>query len=161
MRRIGFGSTLFAVTAAMPCISFAQSTPGEINDPSTFRGSVANQALEQQAYQQQEAANQAMQQRLDANYAAYAPQGGGGGGGAVVNLKAKPLLPAANNPLLGRWQQKAPKALDLGVLEALPGCRRSLIRRSGAVATPCSARAGWRSRQRRSTGSRPTAMKRS
>ena len=126
MRRVGFANALLAMTAAVPCVAFAQETPGAINDPSTYKGSLANQALEQQAYQQQEAANQAMQQRLDQNYAAYAPPGGGGGlggggGGAVVNLRAKPLLPPANNPLLGRWQQRAAKPVDLGLLGALPG----------------------------------------
>jgi hypothetical protein len=125
MSRVGFATVLFAATAALPWVSLAQETPGEINDPSTFRGSTANQALEQQAYQQQEAANQQMQQRLDQNYAAYAPKAGGGGGGVAggVNLKSKPLLPAGNNPLLGRWRQMEPKHVELGLAGALPGAQ--------------------------------------
>jgi hypothetical protein len=133
MSRVGFGSVLIVVTATLPWISLAQDdtcpnpcVPGAINDPSTFRGSSANQAQEQQVYQQQEAANQQMQQRLDQNYAAYSPNSGGGGGGGVgaavaASLKSKPLLPAANNPLIGRWQQLATKHADLGLLGALPG----------------------------------------
>jgi hypothetical protein len=120
MSRVGFAGALSAVTAVLPWIAFAQSTPGEINDPSTFRGSVANQALEQQAIEQQEAANQDMQQRLDQTYAAYGPKAGGGAAGGV-KLKSNPLLPAANNPLIGRWRQTATKHVDLGLLGALPG----------------------------------------
>jgi hypothetical protein len=133
MSRVGFAGALLVVSAVLPWVSSAQDdtcpnpcVPGAINDPSTFRGSSANQAQEQQVYQQQEAANQQMQQRLDQNYAAYSPNSGGGGGGGIgaavaANLKTKPLLPAANNPLLGRWQQLATKHADLGLLGALPG----------------------------------------
>ena len=122
MRRVGVADALLVMAAAMPCVSLAQSTPGQVNDPSTYKGSLANQELERQAYQRQEAANQAMLERLDQSYADYAPQGGGGGGGApVVNLKAKPLLPPASNPLLGRWQQRANKVADNSLLQALPG----------------------------------------
>ncbi len=129
MSRVVFVSVLFAATAALPRVSRAQETPGEINDPSTFRGSTANQAQEQQAYQQQEAANQQMQQRLDQNYAAYAPKAGGGGGGGdggaavAARLKSKPLLAAADNPLLGRWRQMEPKHVELGLAGALPGAQ--------------------------------------
>ena len=134
MSRVVFAGALLIATAALSGVSVAQDdtcpnpcVPGAINDPSTFRGSSANQALEQQAYQQQEAANQQMQQRLDQTYADYAPKagGGGGGGGASVGarLKSKPLLPAANNPLLGRWRQMAAKHVELGLLGALPGAQ--------------------------------------
>lgn len=132
MSRVVFAGALLIATAALSGVCVAQDdtcpnpcVPGAINDPSTFRGSSANQALEQQAYQQQEAANQQMQQRLDQTYADYAPKAGGGagGGGASVGarLKSKPLLPAANNPLLGRWRQMAAKHVELGLLGALPG----------------------------------------
>jgi hypothetical protein len=40
-----------------------------------------------------------------------------------ARLKAKPLLAAANNPLLGRWQQMATKPVDLGILGAFPGAQ--------------------------------------
>lgn len=134
MSRVVLAGALLAVTAILPWVSLAQDDdtcpnpcrPGEINDPSTARGSMANQALERQADQQAEAANQQMQQRLDENYAYYAPKAGGGGGGgdggaaARARLKSKPLLPAANNPLIGRWRQMATK-VDLGILGAFPG----------------------------------------
>lgn len=128
MREMGIANILLAATAALPMVSFAQTTPGEINDPSTYQGSMAIQEQEHQAYQQQEAANQQMQQNLDQTYSAYAPgsagSGGVGGGGhapAAVDLKSKPLLPAAKNPLIGRWRQMAAKEVDLGMLGALPG----------------------------------------
>jgi hypothetical protein len=125
MHRVDVARFLLAASAALPLVSFAQTTPGEINDPSTYRGSMANQEQEQQAYQQQEAANQQMQQRLDQNYSAYAPNGGGSGGGgsaaAAPSLNSKPLLPAAKNPLIGRWRQMATKPVDTGFLGALPG----------------------------------------
>jgi hypothetical protein len=54
---------VLAASAAVPWAAFAQTTPGQINDPSTYRGSMANQAQEQQ--------------RLDQTYSAYAPKGGG------------------------------------------------------------------------------------
>lgn len=121
MGKVAITSALLAATAALPIVCHGQTTPGQINDPSTYRGSMANQAQEQQAYQQQEAANQQMQQRLDQNYAAYAPKGGGGRAAAGMNLKSKPLLPAAKNPLIGRWLQRATKEVNIGMLGALPG----------------------------------------
>ena len=121
MGTVGIWSALLAATAALPVVSYGQTTPGQINDPSTYRGSMANQAQEQQAYQQQEAANQQMQQRLEQNYAGNAPKGGGGRPAAGINLKSKPLLPAARNPLVGRWRQMATKEVDIGMLGALPG----------------------------------------
>jgi hypothetical protein len=133
--------------------TLAQQTPGQINDPSTYRGSMANQAAEQAAAAQQQAANQAMQQRLDDNYAAYSPRGGGGGGGAgggggqrAKPLKSYPLLPAARNPLLGRWQQLATKPVELGYLRQFPGADvvdaafaggcKSLFGAAGVIFTP-------------------------
>jgi hypothetical protein len=118
----------------VPWTAFAQTTRGQINDPSTYRGSMANQAQEQQAYRQQEAANQQMQQRLDQNYSAYAPKGGGGQAPAAASLKSKPLLPAAKNPLIGHWRQMATKEANLGMLGALPGAG-SVV--NGAFAGGC------------------------
>jgi hypothetical protein len=136
MRNAGLTSVLLAATASLPIASWGQTTPGQINDPSTYRGSMANQAQEQQASQQQEAANQQMQQRLDQNYAAYAPRGGGGGGRASggMNLKSKPLLPAGKNPLVGRWRQIAAKEVDVGVMGALQGVGAMV---NGAFAGGC------------------------
>jgi hypothetical protein len=99
-------------------------TPGEINDPGSYRGSMALQAQEQASAAQVQQQNQQMLQRLDQNYAAYAPRGGSGGGGgrpSAPPLKAKPLLPAAKNPLLGRWVMGQPESVKLGALGALPG----------------------------------------
>src|SRR5215475_2745818 len=79
---------LFAVAA------LAQDHPGQINDPSTYKGSMANQAQERATYAAQEAQNQQMLNRLDQDYAAYAPKSGGGSGGGgratVPPLKSKP-----------------------------------------------------------------------
>ena len=121
MRKVGIASALSAAAAALPIACWGQTTPGQINDPGTYRGSMANQAQEQQAWQQQESANRQMQQRLDQNYAAYAPGSGGGRVAGGMNLKSKPLLPAARNPLVGRWRQLAAKDADVGALGALPG----------------------------------------
>jgi hypothetical protein len=98
----------------LPLTAVAQTTPGQINDPSTYQGSMANQAQEQASAAAQEAANQQMLQRLDQNYA-YAPQGGGAasGGGGAPPVKQLPLLPASRNPLLGKWQMGATKPVDL------------------------------------------------
>ena len=137
MSRVVLAGVLLAVTAVLPWVSKAQDDdtcpnpcrPGEINDPSTARGSQVNQALERQADREAAAANEQMQQRLDENYAYYAPKAGGGGGGGdggaavQARLKAKPLLAAANNPLIGRWRQMAPKHVELGLLGALPGAQ--------------------------------------
>lgn len=133
MATVGIASVLLAATAIMPSVAWGQSTPGQINDPGTYRGSMANQAQEQQAYQQQEAANQQMQQRLEQTYATQAPKGGGGAPGAN-KLNTRPLLPAARNPLIGRWRQRATQAANLGVLGALPGAG-SVV--NGAFAGGC------------------------
>ena len=117
---------LFASAAmaalALPLTAVAQTTPGQINDPSTYQGSMANQAQEQASAAAQEAANQQMQQSLDQNYAAYAPQGGGGalGGGGAPPVKQLPLLPVSKNPLIGKWQMGATKPVDLNGMEVLP-----------------------------------------
>ncbi len=136
MCRAGIAGAFLAASAALRLIVLAQSTPGQINDPSTYRGSVANQAQEQLAYKQREAANQQMQERLDQNYSAYAPTGGGGGGrgAGATSLKSKPLLPAAKNPLIGRWRQRAAKEMNLGMAGALPGAGTMV---SGAFAGGC------------------------
>jgi hypothetical protein len=126
-------AAVWAASALLPWAAFAQTTPGQINDPSSYRGSMANQAQEQQALQQQEAANQQMQQRLDQNYASYAPKGGGRAAPGV-SLKSKPLLPVASNPLIGRWRQMASKPMDIGMLGALPGASVAV---NGAFAGGC------------------------
>ncbi|MGH8264593.1 MAG: hypothetical protein ACRET4_14025 [Steroidobacteraceae bacterium] len=100
----------------------AQDIPGEIPDPSSYKGSMELQRQEQESAAQVQQQNGQMQQQLDQHYAAYAPPAGGaGGGGAAVRLKDKPLLPPAKNPLLGRWRQIAGKPVELGFLGALPG----------------------------------------
>ena len=115
---------LAASTAASNAV--AQNIPGDIPDPSSYQGSMELQRREQESAAQVQQQNEAMQQRLDQNYAAYAPQGGGSagggiGGGAAARLKEKPLLPPAKNTLLGRWRQMAGKPVDLGLLGAFPG----------------------------------------
>src|SRR5262245_22061465 len=111
------------VALVIPLMAAAQETPGQINDPSTYQGSMANQAQEQASAAAQAEANQQMLQRLDQNYAAYSPQGGGGsvGGGGTPPVKQLPLLPASKNPLIGRWQMGATKPVDLNGLPVLPG----------------------------------------
>ena len=87
------------------------------------------QRRDAESAQQSQQQNQQMQQHLDETYKYYAPGGAGGvgaggsggGGRAAPPLKSKPLLPAAKNPLLGRWQQTASKPADLGLLGQLPG----------------------------------------
>jgi len=120
MIRLYASAAMAALT--LPLTAVAQTTPGQINDPSTYQGSMANQAQEQASAAAQEAANQQMQQRLDQNYAAYAPQGGGGalGGGGAPPVKQLPLLPASKNPLIGKWQMGATKPVDLNGMEVLP-----------------------------------------
>ena len=114
---------IFAVsTAAWNAV--AEPNPGDIPDPSSYQGSMELQRQEQESAAQVQQQNAEMQQRLDENYAAYAPQsgsGGTGGGGVAARLKEKPLLPPAKNPLLGRWRQMAGKPADLGLLGLLPG----------------------------------------
>jgi hypothetical protein len=121
MIRLFASAAIAALT--LPLTAVAQTTPGQINDPSTYQGSMANQAQEQASAAAQEAANQQMLQRLDQNYAAYAPQGGGGavGGSGVPPAKQLPLLPASKNPLIGKWQMGATKPVDLNGMLVFPG----------------------------------------
>ncbi len=100
------------------------STPGAIPDPGSYQGSTELQRQEQQQDAQVEQQNQQMLQRLNENYQQYAPAGSGAGGSAggagqptakrnpPVDWWSKSPLQAANNPLLGRWQQVAPKAIS-------------------------------------------------
>jgi hypothetical protein len=112
-------------TSAFAFGALAQNNiPGQIADPSTYKGSMALQEQERADSAAQQQANDAMLKRLDQNYAAYSPQRGGGGGGAgVPPLKQKPLLPAAKNPLLGQmWRIGPTKHYDTGILGQLaPG----------------------------------------
>src|SRR5262245_41507768 len=109
MIRLFASAALAALT--LPLTAVAQEPPGQINDPSTYQGSMANQAQEQASAAAQAEANQQMLQRLDQNYAAYSPQGGGGaaGGGGAPPVKQLPLLPVSKNPLIGTWQMGAAK----------------------------------------------------
>ena len=135
-RRIRLFASAAMAALALPLTTVAQTTPGQINDPSTYHGSMANQAQEQASAAAQEAANQQMLQRLDENYAAYAPQGGGGalGGGGAPPVKQLPLLPASKNPLIGKWQMGAIKPVDLSGLPDLPETQ-SIV--NGAFAGGC------------------------
>jgi hypothetical protein len=49
MGRGSIAGAVLAASAAVPWAAFAQTTPGQINDPSTYHGSMANQAQEQPA----------------------------------------------------------------------------------------------------------------
>ena len=60
MIRLFASAAMAALT--LPLTAVAQTTPGQINDPSTYQGSMANQAQEQASAAAQEAANQQMQQ---------------------------------------------------------------------------------------------------
>ena len=134
MIRLFASAVLAALT--LPLTAVAQTTPGQINDPSTYKGSMANQAQEQASAAAQTAANQQMLQHLDQNYAAYAPQGGGRalGGGRAPPAKQLPLLPASKNPLIGKWQMGATKPVNLNGLEVLPETQ-SIV--NGAFAGGC------------------------
>jgi len=110
-----YGLALLALLARGAALAEDENptTPGAIPNPGSYQGSMALQQQEQQQYQQQEQQNQQMQQRLNQNYQQYAPRPGGGGGqgGAPqINWWTKPALPAARNPLLGRWRQIASRA---------------------------------------------------
>jgi hypothetical protein len=117
----------------------AQDIPGAIPDPGSYQGSMELQRQEQAADAQVQQQNADMQQRLDQNYAAYAPNGGGGGGstgggGGIARLKQNPLLPPAKNPLLGRWRQMKGKQLELGNLPLFPGTSEVV---NGALGGAC------------------------
>jgi hypothetical protein len=133
MIRLFASAAMAALT--LPLTGVAQTTPGQINDPSTYQGSMANQAHEQASAAAQAAANQQMLQHLDQNYAAYAPQGGGRAlGGGAPPVKQLPLLPVSKNPLIGKWQMGATKPVDLNGLEVLPETQ-SIV--NGAFAGGC------------------------
>jgi hypothetical protein len=134
MIRLFASAAIVALT--LPLTAVAQTTPGQINDPSTYQGSMANQAQAQASAAAQAAANEQMLQRLDQDYAAYAPQGGGGalGGGGAPPVKQLPLLPASRNPLLGQWQMGATKPVDLNGLMVFPGTE-SIV--NGALTGGC------------------------
>ena len=108
--RIALAALLIAVAPALA--QEEGQTPGAIPDPSTYQGSMQLQQQEQQQQQQNEQQNQQMQQRLDQTYQQNAPRSGGGaasaGGGAAASWWRLPPLPAAKNPLLGRWRQAPP-----------------------------------------------------
>jgi hypothetical protein len=82
---------------------------------------MALQAQEQAQSAQIQQQNQAMLNRLDQNYAGYAPRGGRPSG--VPPLQQKPLLPPAKNPLLtGMWRMGPTRQAHLGsALGSLPG----------------------------------------
>ena len=110
-----------AFTAAAQ--DYPGSTPGQIADPGSYRGSTQLQDQERANDAQMQQQNQQMLQRLDQNYAAYAPNGArpGGRAGNAPPLKSKPLLPAAKNPLLGHWVMGPTQSFKLGGLAAMPG----------------------------------------
>ena len=113
---------LMAVLAAstLATAAWGQSTPGEIADPGSYRGSMALQAQEQADAARQQQQNEAMLNRLDQTYSAYAP--GRTRAGAAPPLRQKPLLPVSQNPLLGLWRMGPTKAAHLGpALGAMPG----------------------------------------
>jgi hypothetical protein len=120
------------------------STPGAIANPGSYAGSMQLQQQERERDQQMQMQNQQMQQRLDQTYRQYAPgtgggRGGGGGGGGggppAVDWWSKPPLPAAKNPLLGRWKQAAYKGYsDKEVGGLLPGTAGIL---NGSFAEAC------------------------
>src|ERR1700730_3165798 len=77
MSRVSVLAFLTASTLAFGAL--AQDIPGQLPDVSTYKGSMEQQRRDSESAAQVQAQNLAMQQRLDANYAAYAPQPGGGG----------------------------------------------------------------------------------
>jgi len=99
------------------------TTPGAIPDPSTYQGSMQLQEQGRANDAQIQQQNQQALQRLDRTYAAYSPNGArpGGGAASVPPLKSKPLLPAAKNPLLGRWVMGKTESFKLGGLAIMPG----------------------------------------
>jgi hypothetical protein len=112
----------------------AQFTPGGIPDPSSYQGSMELQRRQAETDAQMRSQNDAMQQRLDQQYANSAGRPGGGGGRPAPSLKSKPLLPPDKNPLLGRWQMIAAKPLNLGLVGQLPGASEFV---NGAFAGGC------------------------
>jgi hypothetical protein len=122
------------------------TTPSAIPNPGSYQGSMQLQQQEQQQYQQQEQQNQQMLQRLDQNYQQYAPGSPGGGRGAggppPIDWWSKPPLPAARNPLLGRWKQIAAKGVSGQQINSafgglLPGADATASIVNGALAGGC------------------------
>jgi hypothetical protein len=112
MPRVDIAVLCLAATLGFAAAAGAQ-TPGQIPDPSSYAGSMALQQQERERAQQVQQQNDAMLQRLDQTYARYAPGGAaaGGGGPPPINWRARPPLPAAKNPLLGRWRQVAARGV--------------------------------------------------
>lgn len=121
VKAFGLGVLAGAVLAAAPASAQYDNptTPGAIANPGSYQGSLALQQQERESSAQMQQQNAAMQQRLDQTYSAYSPRGGGRAGPPPVNWLAKPPLPAAKNPLLGRWRQGALRGISnrqLGVV---------------------------------------------
>lgn len=122
MSRNGLFAGLGAVGLAIAFAATAQNYPGgQKPDPFSYEG---NMVLEREQAAKAQAENDAMQKRLDENYKYYAPGGPGAPRTAaprgVPPLKSRPLLAAANNPLLGLWRMGATRPINLGpVLSAL------------------------------------------
>ena len=133
---IVLGAVMLALTPRTGLAQEEGSTPGAIPDPGSYQGSMALQQQEQQQSQQQQEQNQQMLRRLDQTYqqprGAAGRQSRGGGGGGGVNWWAKPPLPAARNPLLGRWRQVASRGVS-GPLADFPGIEVA----NGALAGGC------------------------
>jgi hypothetical protein len=142
------GVIAFVIGSALASGAAAQDHPGQIPDPSSYKGSMELQRREQESAQRIEQQNQQMLQRLDQDYAAYAPGSTGstgGGASSVPPLKSRPLLPASKNPLLGMWRMGATRPLNLGrggaafpgtseiVTGALSGGCESILGRPGTV----------------------------
>jgi hypothetical protein len=112
MGKVGRTAAWLAAAAAMAVTGAvqAQQTPGQINDPSSYQGSMRLQEQERAREAQVQQQNTQMLNNMNAQYAPPpgASAGGGGGGGrapAPINWRARPPLAPAQNKLLGRWQQ--------------------------------------------------------
>jgi hypothetical protein len=128
-------ASVLALSCAIAAPAAAQLPhPGDIADPSSYQGSLALQQQEAASARQVEQQNQQMLQRLDQNYAAHAPRPGGGGGSAVAWFRSLPMLPAAKNPLIGRWRQTGAKPLNLGAVGLFPGAGEFV---NGALGGAC------------------------
>ncbi len=117
MAKVGIGGLCLAALTGFASAVVAQETPGQIQDPGSYSGSMALQRQDQQEQQQVQQQNDQMLGRLNETYGQSAPSGGrgqGGGGRAPrqVNWRARPPLPAARNPLLGRWRQVAARPVS-------------------------------------------------
>ena len=86
MSRAGLLAIPILMLSTLAWNALAQDIPGQIPDPSTYQGSMELQRREQESDAQAQQQNAQMQQRLDQNYASYAPQGGGGASGGGGNF---------------------------------------------------------------------------